>query len=155
GTPSEDGQPKTEQKPLFNTESERKAAAATLDAISHYERLPRSADLRSEQVRKEITARVREAIRPYQAQLPGTGEEVDVEQIVAEVTDQFVEMSLDVPRIVVIPSDDATYGFREFDLECGHIRLQPVSQDILIQNLQNSDRSKLQGISTVATEQRL
>ena len=155
GTPSQDGQPKPEQKPLFTTEPERKAAAATLEAIRHFERLPRSTDLRSEEVRKEIAERVREAIKPAKPQLPGTAEEVDVEQVVAEVTNQFVEMSLDIPKIVVVPSDDATYGFRDFDLDCGHIRLQPVEQDILIQNLQNSDRYKLQGTSTVAVEERL
>ncbi len=155
GTPGEDGQPKSKQKPLFDTEAEKKAAQATLEAIQHFERLPRSTDLQSQDVQKEIAERVKEAIKPTQPELPGTAEEVDVEQVVAEVTKQFVEMSIDIPRIVIVPSVDATYGFRDFPLDCKHIRLQPVSQDILIQNLQNNDRYKLQGTSNVATEVRL
>src|SRR5690606_20861154 len=114
-----------------------------------------STDLQSQDVQKEIAERVKEAIKPMQPELPGTAEDVDVEQVVAEVTKQFVEMSIDIPRIVIVPSDDATYGFRDFPLDCKHIRLQPVSQDILIQNLQNNDRYKLQGTSNVATEVRL
>jgi type III restriction enzyme len=155
GTPSDDGQPKSQQKPLFNTEPERRAAKAALEAIQHFERLKSSQELRTEEVQKQIAERVAEAIKPVQPELPGVGEEVDVQQVVAEVTKQFVEMSIDVPKIVVVPSDDATYGFREFDLDCKHIRLQPVSKDILIQNLQNNERYKLQNTSNLSTEQRL
>jgi type III restriction enzyme len=64
-------------------------------------------------------------------------------------------MSIDVPKIVVVPPADATYGFRDFDLDCKHIRLQPVSKDILIQNLQNNERYKLHNTGNVAAEQRL
>ena len=155
GTPAGDGQPKLEQKPLFNTEPERKVAKAALEAIQHFERLKSSQELRSEDIQQQIADRVAEAIKPVQPGLPGVGEEVDVKQVVAEVTKQFVEMSIDVPKIVVVPSDDATYGFREFDLDGKHIRLQPVSKDILIQNLQNNERYKLQNTSNVSTEQRL
>ncbi|MBX3412784.1 MAG: DEAD/DEAH box helicase family protein [Pirellulales bacterium] len=154
GTPSQDGQPEPKQKPLFNTEPERKAAKAALDAIQHFERLHSSRDLKSKEVQEQIASRVAEAIRPAQQALPTMEEEVDVKQVVAQVTSQFIEMSIDIPKIVVVPSDDATYGFRDFDLDCKNIRLQPVSKDILIQNLQNNERYKLQDSSGAATEQR-
>lgn len=154
GTPSQDGQPESKQKPLFNTEPERKAAKAALDAIQHFERLHSSRDLKSKEVQEQIANRVAEAIRPTQQALPTMEEEVDVKQVVAQVTSQFIEMSIDIPKIVVVPSDDATYGFRDFDLDCKNIRLQPVSKDILIQNLQNNERYKLQDSSGAATEQR-
>jgi type III restriction enzyme len=129
---------------------------ATVDLNPHQVEaaLKSSQELRTEEVQKQIAERVVEAIKPVQPELPGVGEEVDVKQVVAEVTKQFVEMSIDVPKIVVVPSDDATYGFRQFDLDCKHIRLQPVSKDILIQNLQNNERYKLQNTSNVSTEQR-
>jgi type III restriction enzyme len=154
GTPSQDGQPESKQKPLFNTEPERKAAKAALDAIQHFERLHSSRDLKSKEVQEQIASRVAEAIRPTQQALPTMEEEVDVKQVVAQVTSQFIEMSIDIPKIVVVPSDDATYGFRDFDLDGKNIRLQPVSKDILIQNLQNNERYKLQDSSGAATEQR-
>ncbi|MGE4102050.1 MAG: SNF2-related protein [Pirellulales bacterium] len=154
GTPSQDGQPESKQKPLFNTEPERKAAKAALDAIQHFERLHSSRDLKSKEVQEQIASRVAEAIRPAQQALPTMEEEVDVKQVVAQVTSQFIETSIDIPKIVVVPSDDATYGFRDFDLDCKNIRLQPVSKDILIQNLQNNERYKLQDSSGAVTEQR-
>src|SRR5262249_31063589 len=140
---------------LFNTEPERKAAKAALEAIQHFERLRHSRDLNSAEVQEQIATRVAEAIKPMQADLPTMEEKVDVKQVVAEVTKQFIEMSIDIPKIVVVPSDDATYGFRDFDLDCKNIRLQPVSKDILIQNLQSNERYKLQDSSGVAAEKRL
>jgi hypothetical protein len=156
GAPASDGDlTRPEQKTLFNTELERKAAKAALDAIQHFERLRSSRDLESAEVQQQIAARVAEAIRPIQTALPTMEEPVDVKQVVAEVTRQFIEMSIDIPKIVIVPSDDATYGFRDFDLDCKNIRLQPVSKDILIQNLQSNERYKLQDSSAVAAERRL
>ena len=154
GSPSQDGQPAPAQRALFNTEPERKAAKAALEAIQHFERLHSSRDLKSKEVQEQIASRVAEAIRPVQQALPTMEEEVDVKQVVAQVTSQFIEMSIDIPKIVVVPSDDATYGFRDFDLDCKNIRLQPVSKDILIQNLQNNERYKLQNSAGIAAEQR-
>ena len=150
-----EGRPQTEQRPLFNTEPERNAARAALNAIQTFERLRSSRDLSSADVQEQIAAQVAEAIRPLQAALPTMEVQVDVKQVVAEVTKQFIEMSIDIPKIVVVPSDDATYGFKDFDLDCRNIRLQPVSKDILIQNLQSNERYKLQDSGTVAAEQRL
>ena len=76
-------------------------------------------------MQEQIAARVAEAIKPAQAALPSLEEPVDVKQVVAEVTKQFIEMSIDIPKIVVVPSDDATYGFRDFDLDCKNIRCSP------------------------------
>ena len=155
GSSQEGVAPKMQQMPFFNTEPERKAAKAALEVIQHFERLRSSQELVSEDVQRQIAERVAEAIKPAQPQLAGIGQEVNVKQVVAEVTKQFVEMSIDVPKIVVVPSDDATYGFRDFNLDFKHIRLQPVSKDILIQNLQDNQRYKLQNTGNVATERRL
>lgn len=155
GAPEVEGQPRQEQKALFNTEPERNAAKAALEAIKHFERLRSSSDLSSKEVQEQIATRVAEAIKPVQTALPTMEEEVDVKQVVAEVTKQFIEMSIDIPKIVVLPSDDATYGFRDFDLDSRNIRLQPVSNEILLQNLQNNERYRLQDSRKVASEQRL
>ena len=154
GAPS-DGQPQPQQKPLFNTEGERKAVRATLEVIKQFERLSSSKDLQSQEVQEQIVEKVKEAIKATQPELPGVAEETNVEEVVAETTKQFVEMSIDIPRIVVVPSDDATFGYHDFDLDCRHIRLQPVAQGILIQHLHDNDRYRLQSGTPVATEQRL
>lgn len=155
GTPIDDGRPKEQQKALFNTEAEQRVARAALEVIKQFERLGSSKELQAPEVQQQIKERVEEAIRPTQAELPGVTEQVDVTQVVAQVTKQFVELSIDIPKIIVIPSDDATYEFKDFGLECGHIRLQPVSNEILVQHLDSNQRYKLQDISKAATEERL
>jgi len=143
------------QKPLFDTEGEREAARATLDVIKTLQRLQSSKDLQSDEVQAKIAEQVKEAMRPVQPELAGVAEEINVEEVVAEVTQQYIDLSIDIPRIVIVPSDDATFGYRDFDLECSHVRLQPVSQEILIQHLHDHDRYKLQSGPSTATEQRL
>jgi type III restriction enzyme len=147
--------PSPVQKPLFDTEAERKAARATLDILPKFERLKKATDLRSDEVQQQLVAYVRETLRPVQGELPAMAETVNVEEVVKKTVDQFIEMTIEIPRIVVVPSEDATYGFREFDLDCSNIRLQPVSKDILIQNLQNNERYKLQDSGNRAPEERL
>lgn len=143
------------QKPLFNTEPERKAVQATLEVVQKYERkLKSSKELLTPEIQKEIAAKVRETCQGREVELPGM-ESVDYEDVVSKVCPTFVEMSIDIPKIVIVPSDDATYGFQDFDLEPPQGKLRPVSKDILIQNLQNNERSKLQDNGAVSTEQRL
>lgn len=143
------------QQPLFNTEPERKAVQATLEVVQKYERkLKSSKELLTPEIQKEIAAKVKETCEGREIELPGI-ESVDYEDVVSKVCPTFVEMSIDIPKIVIVPSDDATYGFQDFDLEPPQGKLRPVSKDILIQNLQNNERSKLQDSGAVSTEQRL
>lgn len=143
------------QKPLFDTEGERRAAMATLKALPAFERLRSTSDLRSPEIRRELIEIVKDSIRPEQGALPTMTDDVDVAAVVEKTIAQFIEMTIAIPKIIVIPSDDATYGFRNFDLDCRNIRLQPVSNEILIQNLQDNRRYRLQDSSTVAREERL
>ncbi|MDZ4818447.1 MAG: DEAD/DEAH box helicase family protein [Planctomycetota bacterium] len=143
------------QKPLFDTDGERRAAKATLDALPAFEKLRRAGDLRSPEVQQKLVEQVKEVLKPVQGELPTMAQEVDVKAVVAKTVEQFIEMTIEIPRIVVLPSADATYGFHDFDLDCRNVRLQPVSQDILIQNLQSSERYKLQDSGRVASEQKL
>ena len=149
----EAGAPK--QQPLFETEPERKAVQAALEVIKKYERRLNSAKgLLAPEVQKEIAVQVKEACHGREAELPGI-ESVDYEDLVAKVCPTYVEMSIDIPKIIIVPSEDATYGFQDFDLEPPQGKLRPVSKDILIQNLQNNERSRLQDSGVVSTEQRL
>ena len=139
-TAEADGQPQLEQKPLFNTEPERIAVKATLKVFEQYERkLKSSKELLKPEVQKEIAEKVKEACTGSQQELPGA-ESVDYEEVVAQVCPTFVEMSIDIPRIIIVPSDDATYGFKDFDLEPPKAKLRPVSDEILLQNLQNNEQ---------------
>ena len=143
------------QKPLFTEPEEQRVAQTTLEVLREFERLPSSADLKKPDVLQKIVDRVTEAVRPAQGVLPGIGEKVDIAKVVAQTIDVRNEMSIDIPRIIVTPRGDTTSGFKEFTLDCKTIRLQPVSQEILIQHLQSNERFRLRSGDAVIPENRL
>ncbi len=145
----------TKQKPLFTEPEEQKVAQTTLDVLQEFERLQSSADLKKPDVLEKIVKRVTEAIRPVQGILPGTVPEVDVAKVVAQTIDVRNELSIDIPRIIVIPRGPTNSGFRPFKLDCKAIHKQPVSQEILIQHLQSNERFRLRSGNAVIPESRL
>lgn len=152
-TPSDPAAPV--QKPLFTEPQEQKIAQATLEVLREFERLPSSADLKKPEVMKKIVARVEEAIRPAQAELPTlAAEKPNVYEIVTKTVDLRNELSIDIPRIVVIPKGDVKSGFKDFDLEPPAGRLQPVSQEILLQSLQDNRQYRLRSGDAVIPERR-
>lgn len=154
-TTQEAGAPAAVQKPLFSEPEEQKVAQTTLEVLREFERLPTSADLKKPEVLKKIVERVTEAVRPAQGVLPGVAEPVDIEKVVSKTIDVRNELSIDIPRIIVTPRGDTTSGFKPFTLDCKTIRLQPVSQEILIQHLQSNERFRLRSGDAVIPEARL
>jgi type III restriction enzyme len=152
GKPASDG---TVQKPLFTEPEEQKVAEATLEVLREFERLPSSADLKKPEVMKKIVERVTEAVRPAQPSLPGVAQPIDIAKVVEQTVDLRNDLSIDIPRIVVAPKGESTAGFRSFTLDCKAIHLQPVSQDILIQHLHDSNRYRLRSGDAVVPEARL
>jgi type III restriction enzyme len=143
------------QKPLFPEPEEQKVAQATLDVLREFERLPSSADLKKPEVLQRIISRVVEAVRPVQGVLTGIIEQVDIAKVVEQTIDVRNELSIDIPRIIVTPKGDTTSGYKPFTLDCKSIRLQPVSQEILIQHLQSNERFRLRSGDAVIPETRL
>ena len=122
---SESGGGEEEQKPLFKTEKEVEVAKVTLDVIKDFERLNNSKELTTKKTLKEIAERVAEAITPAQAELAGM-EELPSKKEIAKVVEQtckiYVEMTIDIPRIVVVPKGDYSCGFKDFDLDTSGVR---------------------------------
>ncbi|HMO91926.1 MAG TPA: hypothetical protein PKD64_06975 [Pirellulaceae bacterium] len=63
-------------------------------------------------------------------------------------------MSIDIPRIVVVPKGEVTCRYEDFDLDVRNINLQPVAQDILIQHLHENQRYRLRDGSGIIKEKR-
>jgi type III restriction enzyme len=105
---------------------------------------------------KKIVARVEEAIRPAQGELPMIAAETpdNIPWVVEKTIDLRNELSIDIPRIVVIPRGDVKSGFKDFDLEPPAGRLQPVSQEILLQSLQDNRQYRLRSGDAVIAERR-
>jgi len=143
-------------KLLFENPKEQEAAKATLEVIRReFERLPRSADLTKPEIQKQIVEKVKEAITPAQQELTGIAEQVNVADVVAKTITLRNELSIDIPRITVQPVGDVTRGYREFNLKLASIRLQPVDNEILIQELHRREQHRLMSGTGIVPEEKL
>jgi len=138
---------------LFEKPEEQEVARATFQVIRQYERLRGSDQLQKADIQKEIVEKVQDIIRPKQGVLEFV-EQVDVPTVVEKTTELYQEMSIDIPKIVVVPKGDVTVGYEDFDLDTSNINLQPVAQDILIQHLHDMQRYKLRDGSGIVEEDR-
>lgn len=142
-------------KPVFSTEAEKKVAKVTYDILTEFEQLPNSGTLLAADVQKAIVAKVEEAIAPYQGEIAGVVEAVNVAAVVAKTTELVVERTIDIPRILVVPKGEATSGFNPFKLNTAGIHFQPVERDILIRHLRTSEQETLSSAGGMQTELRI
>lgn len=145
---------KTEE-PLFKTEQERQIAAIAVKVIQQHETLPQLNYLQKAEVQaaiiKEVTATY---IPPAQTELLGIIVKPDIAALVAKATQLVIEQTIDIPRIVVVPTGDVTSGFNAFTLDCASVRLQPVSRELLIQHLRTAKQEFLQNVNSQSKEDR-
>jgi type III restriction enzyme len=144
------------QAMLFENPKEQEAAKATLEVIRReFERLPCSADLSKPEIQQQIVEKVKEIITPAQKELEEIGEKVDVAKVVASTITLRNELSIDIPRIIVQPVGDVTRGYREFTLNLSSVRLLPVDNEILIQELHRREQHRLMSGTGILPEERL
>lgn len=173
GQASSDGtpQPGTPQgTEIFTQPAQQQVAKATLEALNRFTYLASSGELQRPEVQREIAERVMTEVLPRQSTLglmPVSTEVLadDAETAPLEITPELIQdvvsqicnavpdSIIDIPRIVVVPTGEVSTGFTDFDLDASGVRLQPASQDILIQNLSNHQRERLKA-SGIAPEAR-
>ncbi len=151
----DDAQAAGQQGLLFDRPEERQIARTVLNIIRDYERLPRSGDLLSPEVQKELVEKTAAVVTPKQYEIEGTSERVDLVRVVRETAAQYVAMSIDIPRIVVVPTGEVTGGFQDFDLDTSNVHLQPVANDLISQGLHKGQRYHLISGDGIVPEERL
>lgn len=152
--PATAGHPAVEQRKLFEKPEEQEVAKATYQVIKQYERLKGSDQLQNVEIQREIAQKVQEIVRPSQGALKGIVEPVDVGRVVRETTELYRFLSIDVPKIVVVPKGEVVCRYEDFDLDVRNINLQSVAQDILIQHLHENQRYRLIDGSGIIQEKR-
>jgi type III restriction enzyme len=80
----------------------------------------------------------------------------EIADIVHTVTEKLIELTLDVPKIVVLPTREVNYGFHDFDLQRLELtNFQPVTQEILLQQLDNNQKTSIHWAGQDAHEDQL
>jgi len=132
-----------------------KIAQLAQQAIQRRESLPTSAYLEREETLAAIVSDVRERyVPPTQANLPGMAAPPDIAAIVAQTVKMARELTIDIPRIVVMPKGDVTTGFHPFELDARNVRFQPVDRELLIRSLQTNEQDALRSGSRIVSEKR-
>lgn len=154
GGSTQDGIRSAQPRTVFETPAEQAIARATLAVVGQFEYLPQSRDLQRAEVHAQLIDAVTAAIAPAQPELDAVADAPDVAEVVTRAVELFVEQTIDVPSIIVVPTGEVTTGFDDFDLEPPDARLQPVDKAILVHGLVDNVRDRLDPDGAVVVAQR-
>ena len=130
---------------VIKTAQERRIAQATVQVIREETRkLASSQDLHKPEIQQAIARKVEQRLQPQQAELTGllTDRMESVTSVVKAVSETLVKFTIDIPQIVILPTREVNYGFRDFDLQnLTSINYQPISQEILLKYLEGEQQS--------------
>jgi type III restriction enzyme len=142
----------TEKKRIAEMpESKEKAEAGVKLEIREkiYEALPQvnnrvktAAELTLPEIKKIVVEKVKEAM------LASPQQHLFAEQIVAEISEvynetasEYVRNIIEIPRIIIQPSEDVDSGFYDLDLDASTLNYPPVSEEILFHFLARKENS--------------
>jgi type III restriction enzyme len=151
--------PDKDRPAVFSAPSDKRAAELTLKIIREYESrtdvAPGSSALTKPEVRAEIVREVAARFQPDQLEIEGVAEKPDFEKVVAVTTEQFVNGTIDIPRILVIPRGDVAMEYRPFTLDLSSVNYPAVADDLWVQHLRTGEREVLSLGQDGRTENRL
>lgn len=160
--PSQQFELGVQAKPVLTTREEQTVVNLIVEAIKENERrvtdVPNLEALIKPDVQARIAKKVTEAYettyQPAQAEFAETSTKPDIAAIVKDSLKRYLDLNIGIPRISVRPKGTVRTGFKDFELDTSAINQQPVDQNILIQHLRTSDRSKIHADLAYATEER-
>jgi type III restriction enzyme len=160
--PSQQFELGVQEKPVLTTREEQTVVNLIVEAIKENERrvtdVPNLEALIKPDVQERIAKKVTEAYestyQPAQAEFAETSTKPNIAAIVKDSLQRYLDMNIGIPRISVRPKGTVRTGFKDFELDTSAINQQPVDQNILIQMLRTSDRSKIHADLAYATEER-
>lgn len=136
--------------PVFNGVAEREVALATLRVLQSYQNKPHEAPtskaLLNADVQAEVYKAVSEQLSGQQQSLLEDEEKVSLQDVISKATALVVEQTIDIPRIVVMPSGEITYGYKPFLLEMGQLNLQPTNRELISQSLQTNEQVSISSL---------
>ena len=129
--------------PAFVTPEEQAIARLAYQAIQNLERqpqiVPTSASLESEKVQQIVREKVEAQYKSTQLALKGIGDAPDVEAIIAKTTSLVIQQTIDIPRIILVPTGEVKTGIRPFTLNLDGLSYSPPSEEMLVRALQSNE----------------
>jgi type III restriction enzyme len=148
--------PPDSQLRTFSVPEEQKLAQITYDVIrtleSQPQKLPTVNYLQKPEFQAQILQEVTNQYRPTQMELEGVTAKPDIASIVSKTTQLVIQQTIDIPRILVVPTGEVRSGFKSFSLELGALKYPPPSEELWIQHLRTNELEVL-ALGSAATEE--
>ena len=147
---------------VLHTSEDRQIAMAAMEVIAEVGRLrhtvggvassesgrliaPTSASLSSPSVQEHIAQLVQQRLIPQQGSLAVEGLEskfndaAAIAEVVKHAVDIFVEHTIDIPRISIVPVGPVTSGYAPFQLDISRLNYQPLANTLESHGLQSKN----------------
>jgi type III restriction enzyme len=128
-----------EEPSVFSSPAEQEIARTACEVIyglsNQPRKLPGVAHLKKPEMQSVIVAAVTERQPPAQMELQGVTRKPDIAAVVAKTIDLMTQQTIDIPRIIVVPTGDVKTGFKAFALDLKTLKYPAVSDDLWIQHL--------------------
>jgi type III restriction enzyme len=125
--------------PAFPNKEEQRIAQITYDVIrrmeNHPEKLPSVAYLQRPEIQAEVLKEVAVQYRPAQLVIEGIEKAPDMSAVVAKTAEMVVQQTINIPRILVVPTGQVRSGFKPFSLDLSSINYQTPSEELWIKHL--------------------
>jgi type III restriction enzyme len=130
----------TTQRPLAFAKPEEQAVAQIAWKViqgleSQPSMVPTLEHLKRPEVQAAIVKAVEEQRAPGQLELDGVSEKPDIAAVVAKTVELVTQQTIDIPRILVVPTGDVRSGFKPFTLKLEGLKYAAVSEDLWVQYL--------------------
>lgn len=133
----------TKAVPVFTSPVEQQAAQIAYQVMRRLESQPQAVPsvsfLQKPEVQTQVAREVATQLRPAQLQLPGVEAEVDVATVVAKTAQMVIAQTIDIPRILVVPTGEVRAGFNPFTLDLATLNYPPPSDELWVQYLRTND----------------
>ncbi len=128
----------------FNGVAETTAAQYAIAEFNKLQHSPQivatSKALLNTDVQTLVVRAVTEQLSMGQQSLLTEEQPIDVADIVAKAAALMVNQTIDIPRVMVVPKGQVSFGYRPFTLNLAGLNLQPSERDMIIQSLQTNQQ---------------
>ena len=135
--------PKAAEPPVFTKPEDQKVAQITFEVIRKMENQPQMLPSVSFLAHKEVQAQVAQTVaslyRPSQLELEGVAAKPDIAAIVAKTSEMVIQQTIDIPRILVVPTGKVQSGFKPFTLKLDTVKYPAVSEELWAKYLRTDE----------------
>ncbi len=143
-----------EETPAFLTPEEQEIAKIAYSVVSSMDKLPSVTCLQYPEAQETVLREVMAQYKPKQLMIDGI-KEPDIAAIVTKTTELIIQQTINIPRIIIMPRNKISSGFRPFPLDLSAINYQAPSDELWIKHLRTDYYEKVGINENDADESRL